>query len=220
VPTSQVTVIPNGISANDFPKVNIKSYKRTVGLENLPIILFMGRLNPIKGPDLLLQAFALAHNCIPEFHLVFAGPDEGMKSILIQLAEENDISNYVHFLGYVTDSEKTAAYQMASLLVVPSRQEAMSIVALEAAACGTAVMLTDQCGFSEVKSICSDFEISADVSGISNGLIKLLSNQEKLKHDAKLLRDFVIKRYEWDSLGYMYIELYKKILADQQTVSL
>ena len=58
IPASQVTIIPNGISANDFPKVDFKSYKRAIGLKNLPIILFVGRLNPIKGPDLLLQAFA------------------------------------------------------------------------------------------------------------------------------------------------------------------
>jgi glycosyltransferase involved in cell wall biosynthesis len=216
IPFSQVTVIPNGISANDFPQVDVESYKLGVGLENKSIILFMGRLNKIKGPDLLTRAFALIHKQIPEFHLVFAGADEGMKSELIEIIKKNNLSEYVHFLGFVEGEDKSAAYHMASLLVVPSRQEAMSIVALEAAVCGTPVMLTDQCGFSEVKSICSDFEVSADISGIANGLIKLLSNQEKLKQDAKLLREFVVKRYEWDTLVYMYIKLYKKILMFHQ----
>jgi glycosyltransferase involved in cell wall biosynthesis len=214
--SSQVTVIPNGISAHYFPQVDVESYKLGIGLENKPIILFMGRLNKIKGPDLLMRAFALIHNQIPEFHLVFAGADEGMKSELIEIVEKNNLSEYVHFLGFVEREDKSAAYHMATLLVVPSRQEAMSIVALEAAVCGTPVMLTDQCGFSEVKSICSDFEVSADISGIANGLIKLLSDQEKLKHDAELFREFVVKKYEWDLVVYEYIELYKKILMLNQ----
>jgi glycosyltransferase involved in cell wall biosynthesis len=215
IPASRVTVIPNGISEEDFPQVDVELYKRDKGLADKPVVLFMGRLNPIKGPDLLLQAFALVHKQIPEFHLVFAGPDEGMRSELVKIAELNNIGDYVHFLGYVSNLDKSAAYHMADLLVVPSRQEAMSIVALEASVCGTPVMLTDQCGFSEVKSICSDFEVSADVLGIANGLIKLLSEPEKLEHDAILLKKFVIKTYEWKSMVQVYIQLYKKIIASR-----
>ncbi len=212
ISASQVTVIPNGISAEDFPQVDVESYKRSIGLAGKPIILFMGRLNPIKGPDLLLQAYALVHKYIPEFHLVFAGPDEGMKSTLIEIAEQNNVSESVHFLGYVGGKNKSAAYRMANLLVVPSRQEAMSIVALEAAACGTPVMLTDQCGFNEVKSICSSFEVTADISGIADGLIRLLGEQEKLQNKSILLKEYVLKKYEWSSIINIYIKLYKKIL--------
>lgn len=216
ISASQVTVIPNGISAEDFPQVDVEYYKRSIGLAGKPIILFMGRLNPIKGPDLLLHAYALVHKHIPEFHLVFAGPDEGMKSTLIEMAQQSNVSDYVHFLGYVGGGDKSAAYHMADLLVVPSRQEAMSIVALEAAVCGTPVMLTDQCGFNEVKSIRPDFEVPADISGIANGLMSLLEEPEKLKHDSVLLQEFVIKRYAWDSIVHVYIELYKNILAIQK----
>lgn len=218
IPASQVTVIPNGVSAEDFPQIDVQSYKHSIGLACKPIILFMGRLNPIKGPDLLLEAFALIHKRIPEFHLVFAGPDEGMKSSLIEMAQQSNLSEYVHFLGYVDGIDKSAAYRMAYLLVVPSRQEAMSIVALEAAVCGTPVMLTDQCGFSEVKSIRSDFEVPADIKGIANGLLSLLDESEKLKHDAALLQEFVIKRYSWDSIVHEYIELYASILKRNNSI--
>lgn len=213
IPASQVTVIPNGVSAEEFLEVDVEAYKSSIGLAGKPIILFMGRLNLIKGPDLLLQAFALIHNKIDKFHLVFAGPDEGMKSMLVEMAEKNNISKYVHFLGYVGAREKSAAYHMASLLVVPSRQEAMSIVALESAMCATPVMLTDQCGFSEVKSIRSDFEVSADITGIADGLVSLLEEPEKLKKDAVLLKEFVCKKFEWNSIILMYIDLYESILA-------
>ena len=214
--SAKIKVIPNGISVSSFPKFDEKSFRRHIGFANKPIILFMGRLNEIKGPDLLLKAFILIHKQISEFHLVFAGPDEGMKSILINIAEQNNLSKYVHFLGYIEGAEKSAVYKMANLLVVPSRQEAMSIVALEAASFGIPVMLTEECGFSEIKSICPDFEVSADVLGIAHGLIKLLSDQEKLRHDAVLLKEFVVKTYEWNSLVLTYIDLYKKILTSQK----
>jgi len=213
IPASQVTVLPNGISEEDFPQVDVETYKRSKGLTGKSIILFMGRLNPIKGPDLLLQAFTKVHKLFPEFHLVFAGPDEGMRSGLVEISEQNNIGDYVHFFGYVSGVDKSAAYRMADLLVVPSRQEAMSIVALEAAVCGTPVMLTDQCGFSEVKSICPDFEVAADISGIANGIISLLKQPEKLKHNSALLQDLVIQRYTWSSIVHLYIELYTNILA-------
>jgi glycosyltransferase involved in cell wall biosynthesis len=216
ITASQVIVIPNGVSVEDFPQVDVETYKRDIGLGGKPLILFMGRLNSIKGPDLLLQAFALVKDRISEFHLVFAGPDEGMKSVLIEIAKQNNISEHVHFLGYVGLEDKSAVYRMANLLVVPSRQEAMSIVALEAAACGTPVMLTDQCGFNEVKSICSSFEVTADISGIADGLIILLKESEKLKKKSILLKEFVLKKYKWRLIINIYIELYKKILTSEK----
>lgn len=49
--SSWVTVIPNGVSEEDFPLVDTTEFKRRLGLPDAPIILFMGRLNPIKGPQ-------------------------------------------------------------------------------------------------------------------------------------------------------------------------
>ena len=210
---SRVTVIPNGVSKEDFPLVDTNDFRRRKGLSDNPIILFMGRLNPIKGPDLLLQAFALVHDRIPDYQLVFAGPDEGMQSDLVDIAKQEGISNRVHFLGFVSGTDKAAAYHMASLLVVSSRQEAMSIVALEAGVCGIPVMLTDQCGFGEVKSIHTGLEVSADITGIADGLISILSEPDLLKNLAISFQELVIEKYTWHSIVHNYLDLYRKILS-------
>ena len=213
VNSSKVTVIANGINEEDFHKVDVENFRLKNNLPNLPFILFMGRLNLIKGPDLLLKAFILALGEIGDFHIVFAGPDEGMLPELIKLTAKSGISDRVHFLGFIDGFDKVAAYQLATLLVVPSRQEAMSIVALEAGVCGTPTILTDQCGFSEVRTMEARLEVPATVQGISDGLIYFLGQPELLKSLASDYRNFVLERYTWKSIVEKYFNLYRKITA-------
>lgn len=213
VPSSRVTIIPNGVSKEDFPLVVVDEFKRRRGLPDAPIILFMGRLNPIKGPDLLLESFILARSSFPDFHLVFAGPDGGMQLNLQKIAEQNGVSGFVHFLGHVAGTDRTAAYRMASLLVVPSRQEAMSIVAIEAGICGVPVLLTDQCGFGEIQSIDTRLEVQASVSGIAGGLTSLLAEPATLQELSPAWSSFVERKYSWPSLVSKYLKLYQQILA-------
>ncbi len=213
VPASRVTVIPNGVSEEDFPVGDVAEFRHRYGLPDVPIILFMGRLNPIKGPDLLLLAFIKAKHEFPTHHLVFVGSDGGMLTGLRETVEQEGMSEIVHFLGYVGGADKSSAYRMASLLVIPSRQEAMSIVALEAGICGVPVLLTDQCGLSEIRSIDSRLEVSASVDGISNGLNSLLSGPENLEKLAAEWYSFVARNYAWESLAKQYFRLYENILA-------
>lgn len=213
IDAGKITVIPNGIDIDNFLQVDCSVFFKRFELPYLPIILFMGRLNKIKGPDLLLESFIALQNELPNYQLVFAGPDGGMLQQLKHLVAEAGLSKRVHFLGYLDGINKVMAYQAASLLVVPSRLEAMSIVALEAAVSGTPVMLTNQCGFEEIKLICQDFEVPANVEGISNGLLKLLANPEKLKKDSASLKEYVIRKYAWQSLVKIYVKLYVKLLG-------
>ena len=213
IPSSNVTVIPNGVSKEDFLPMDIGAFRRTKNLPVAPIILFMGRLNLIKGPDLLLRAFASIQEHIPDYQLVFAGPDEGMQSALIEMARQEGIAERVHFLGFVSGNDKLATYQLARLLVVPSRQEAMSIVALEAGISGTPVMLTDQCGFDEIKFIEPGLVVPASVTGIADGLIHLLTVPGLLDRIAPPLQNFVLQRYSWHSVVARYLNLYGSILS-------
>lgn len=212
IPSHKITVIPNGVSKEDFPITDKSEFLKRYNLPDVPIILFMGRLNPIKGPDLLLQAFIQARKDLVGCHLVFAGPDGGMLSELKQIAEQAGVSDYVHFLGYLGGDDKSAAYHHAKLLVVPSRQEAMSIVALEAGICGTPVMVTDQCGFGEIGEVDARLEVPATSAGIARGLVQLLTNPDlldKARHDFEA---FVSRQYAWDSIVINYIILYRTIL--------
>lgn len=212
VPADRVTVIPNGVCEEDFPVTDLNGFRVRYGLSDAPMILFMGRLNPIKGPDLLLQAFIQVCKQLPEYQLVFAGPDGGMLAELRAMAAQHGVGERVRFIGYVAGEDKAGAYRYASLLVVSSRLEAQSIVALEAGICGTPVLLTNQCGFGEIRAIDSRLEVPATVSGIADGLISLLSAADTLKHIAPNWQAFVKQRYAWDAIISEYIHLYSGIL--------
>jgi len=212
VPSSRITVIPNGVCQEDFPPADSEQFRRKKKLPDAPLILFMGRLSPIKGPDLLLQAFTLMCEQIPEYHLAFAGPDDGMRDGLEKAARQAGIEERVHFLGFVGGNDKAAAYQTASLLVVPSRQEAMSIVVLEAGICGTPAMLTDQCGFSEITAIDRGLETPATAQGIAEGLLRLLRTPDLLERVASNLQDLVLQKYTWSHIVQRYLNLYQTLL--------
>lgn len=214
-PADEITLIPNGVDGEDY-RLNIKANdRRQFGPGYSPFILFMGRLNSIKGPDLLLEAFLCCKDRFPDFHLVFAGPDDGMLSQLKATADASDAAKRIHFPGYLGRESKLSIYQAADLLVIPSRQEAMSLVVLEAGMVGTPVLLTDQCGFSEVSTVGGGRVVPATVDGICSGLIKLLSDTSKFKKMGANLAKYIESHYTWDIMIKKYLDLYNRILSQQ-----
>lgn len=215
VPSSRFIVIPNGVCKEDF-SVFDKVPLLARGVPDAPIILFMGRLNPIKGPDLLLQAFTQMTDHLQGYHLVFAGPDGGLLSQLEAAAASNGLEEHVHFLGHIDGDLKSTLYRFAKLLVVPSRQEAMSIVALEAGICGTPVLLTDQCGFSEIQEVDPRLEVSATADALADGMVQLFSDPSLLAETASSWQHWVESRYAWETLVPVYLKLYKEVLKKRR----
>ncbi|MFC1829877.1 glycosyltransferase [Thermodesulfobacteriota bacterium] len=210
---ASVEVIPNGIDPEDFTSRNDAMFRQKHSLGENPFILFMGRLNAIKGPDLLLDAFSTLHEKFPDYHMVFAGPDGGMLESLKTLSVKQHLQEYVHFIGYVGGIEKSHAYHAAELLAIPSRKEAMSIVALEAGITGIPVLLTDVCGFNQVEKIGGGTVVKPDVDDIHKGLSTLLEDRENLTTKGELLKDYVLKNYTWDSVIQKYIDMFKNIIS-------
>lgn len=212
VDADKVSVIPNGINPEDFQVSDEASFKRKYGLMDYPFILFVGRLNYIKGPDILLHAFCNMMDKFQDYHLVFVGPDGGMLAELKEMVAEYAAGERVHFIGYLGGVEKSQAYHTADLLVIPSRQEAMSIVALEAGITGTPVLLTDKCGFNEISRIGGGKVVQASVEGLQKGLIELLRDPVQLKSMGATLKNYTTEHYIWDSIVNKYLKLYNEIL--------
>jgi glycosyltransferase involved in cell wall biosynthesis len=204
-----ITVIPNGIDPEDFKDKKTDDFRAKYGLGRAPFILFMGRLNAAKGPDLLLRAFCNAREDLAPYHLVFAGPDQDMSTELQTIVVQHNLGDRVHFLGFVGGQDKSRAYYAADLLVIPSRREAMSIVVLEAGITGTPVLMTDQCGFNEIDETGGGMVVPASVVGIEKGLVDMLTNALDLKVKGQNLKAFVLRHFLWDSIIDKYIQLYK-----------
>jgi glycosyltransferase involved in cell wall biosynthesis len=214
VQPNHVTVIPNGINPDDFPESDGKRFRARYGIGDAPVILFLGRLNVIKGPDMLLDAFCRCSQDEPmkAYHLVFAGPDGGMRNELRQMAEASSVRDRVHFTGHIRGPEKSDAYQAADFLVIPSRQEAMSLVVLEAGITGTPVLITDQCGFDDVAAISGGIVVRASVEGLQEGLRAMLGNPDQLRIMGQNLLKYTREHFLWDQIANRYLEVFSKII--------
>jgi glycosyltransferase involved in cell wall biosynthesis len=156
----------------------------------------MGRLAPIKGPDLLIQAYLSTMNA-QRYPLVMAGPDFGMQGELQTLLANHQAADRVHFIGFLNEAQRNEAYQHAMMLVIPSRSEAMSLVALEAGITGLPVLLTNTCGFDEVQKIDGGCVVEPTVDGITSGLEIMLSDVDDLPQKGQRLKAFVVDHYSW-----------------------
>jgi glycosyltransferase involved in cell wall biosynthesis len=208
VNADRVHVIPNAVDVVDAPRRpdDITQLRERFGLGGGPVILFMGRLNTTKGPDLLLESFGRIAADHVRHRLVFVGHDEGMRPALAARAMALGLSDRVHMIGMLDRVDTSAAYRMASLLVVPSRQEAMSLVALEAAAEGTPVMMTDVCGF-DVARVGGGLVVAPTVEGIAAGLGRLLSPEADLPGMGAALRGHVMATYGWSAIAPRWLDV-------------
>lgn len=207
-----VRVFPNGVSEVDFAPGGVR-FRDAMGLPDAPFLLFVGRLNPIKGPDLLLEAFAALAAKYADLHLVFAGPDEGMGAQLAQYAATAGLGARVHLVGFVSGQIKANAYREAALLVVPSRSEAMSIVAVEAGICGTPALMTDQCGLSELAEVDRSLVVPASIEGLEQGLRFALADRTRLAGWGQQWQTIVRARFQWKDIARGISDYFADIIA-------
>jgi len=220
IPAERVAVIPNGIDLQQYMLADlagaVADFRAAHGLGAAPFVLFLGRLNAIKGPDLLLEAFTDLAERFPEHHLVFAGPDGGLREALAARAGAAGLAERIHFIGFVGGDSKTAALRAASLLVIPSRREAMSIVVLEAGACGCPVLFTDTCGLAEIASAGAGAEVEPSAATIADGLASALTDARALAASAERLAEIVARDYLWSFQAARYEALGRAVLSEAQ----
>jgi glycosyltransferase involved in cell wall biosynthesis len=115
------------------------------GLQGRRFFLFISRIHPKKGCDVLLHAFADAVRQGSALDLVVAGPDQiGWQPALERLAKDLGVADRVHWAGMLSGDVKWGAYRAAEVFVLPSHSENFGIVVAEAMACRTPVLITDK----------------------------------------------------------------------------
>jgi glycosyltransferase involved in cell wall biosynthesis len=176
-------IIPGGIDLEEFRELPDKvSAKRKMNLPlDKPIILFFGRLHPVKNLGALLTAFA---QILPQFGnlvLVLAGPDDGQETYLRNLASELLITDHIIFLGNIPPERRKYLLRSADLLALVSLHENLGNAAIEAMLAGVPVLVSENVGIArEVSDIGAGLVVSAEAESISQGLRELLSNPSKL----------------------------------------
>ncbi|MBU2607978.1 MAG: glycosyltransferase, partial [Chloroflexi bacterium] len=151
----KISVIPCGVNLDLFRPVDKATARRRLGFGDNKLILFVGRIEPLKGIDQLIRAIGyLADDLQPRLVIIGGGEDSQDEiARLRQLAENLNIADSVTFLGLIEQERLPLFYSAADVCVNPSYYETFGLVALESLACGTPVVATDVGGFRDV--ICS-----------------------------------------------------------------
>jgi len=149
--------------------------ERMPQLKERRFILFLSRIHPKKGVDLLIQAFARIASMFPDIDLVIGGPDQaGWMPYLLRLAADMGIANRVHWPGMLSGDAKWGAFRSAEFFVLPSHQENFGIVIAEAMALSKAVLITNKVNiWREIDADRAGLVVNDDVDAIAEGLRQL-----------------------------------------------
>lgn len=197
----KMRVIYNGINTKEFYPDYNKRYK-----EETFNILFVGRLIERKGLQYLFDAFNELAKSKKNFRLLIAG--EGpLKNKFITYCKTNKLQNYVEFLGIVQHDKLNNIYQKSHVFVLPSLNEALGNVTLEAMACGLPIITTNT-GAAELVNKANGIIVDkCNSKQISNAIIKIYNNSELLKSYSKSSRQKTML-LDWKNTADKYYSLY------------
>lgn len=210
-----IQVIPNGINVQTFKDLP----SGTAFVERFPIlngkrvVLFLGRIHSHKGLDLLANAFARLASRDEDVRLVITGPDEGDRNRIEALLEAGGVLDKTVFTGMLTGSDKLAAYATASVFVLPSHGEVLSVSVLEALASKLPVIITRQCQFPEVAEAEAGLVINPDPDELHDALVRVLADSAKRRAMGERGRRLVFERYTWDAVADQMARLYQAVMA-------
>jgi len=207
----KLTFISNGI---DIKKLTIPVKRQS----DWPIeaeqdfILYIGSLKYIKGVDILLQAIGIIERQSPGLiKLVIAGKGP-MWNELERCVIENKLNNAVCFTGEVTGQLKNYLLQNARLVVIPSRSESMSLVALESLACGRPIIASAVGGLVDTIEDGKTGKLvpPEDPQALADAIIEMLNSDcSEMQRNAIEKAKF----YDWENITHQYIELYKRMVG-------
>lgn len=216
--TPQRFLVPNGIHREDFqilpsPEPFYAAFPHTQGKS---LILFLARIDPKKGLDLLAPAFAALKQQFPKSHLVIAGPDSiGFRSTVERYFAQVNCQNDITFTGMLSGTLKYAALSAAQVYVAPSYSEGFSMSVLEGMATGLPCVITTGCNFPEAEKAQAAHVVDINSESIAQALIQCFTNPDAAKEMGHRARQFILANYTWDSIAKKMIEVYEDILNDR-----
>lgn len=222
LPLDKLRVIPNGVEMQKLGtgSTQRKKTKKFSVEEEDDIVFFVGRLVNEKGVQVLLESVPFVVSMHPSAKFIIAG--EGpMQEELTRKVQRLGIKDQVVFTGYISDEERNWLYKVARVAVFPSLYEPFGIVALEAMAAGTPVLVSDTGGLAEiVKHGINGLKVrpgNADL--LASNIVRLLKDHvfaEQLKFNAA---QEVKARYGWLKIAADTMEVYREVQKEIRNVS-
>lgn len=219
--SDKVAVVPCGVNLGLFRSMDKELARRYVGLDDRRTILFVGRIEALKGIDDLLRAMS----CLQGYEgirLVVVGGDEqsqpemdGLRNLAFSLG----IGDLVDFIGMVDQQELPYYYNAADVCVIPSYYESFGLVALESLACGTPIVAT-RVGI--IESLFEHHNVGYMVDDhepchLAEGIISVLSTPGLRAKTAVEFRDVVVS-FSWMDVAKDINEQYQVMLGCREAL--
>jgi D-inositol-3-phosphate glycosyltransferase len=213
----KIAIIPCGVNLDLFKPMDKEIARKELNLDHQKVILFVGRIEPLKGLDQLLRA--LTHLKGEETSvLMIVGGDEhsqGQVQTLQRLAQELHIEQRVTFAGSVPQGRLPLFYSAADICAIPSYYESFGMVALESLACGTPIVATD---VGDMRNIIRDGEAGRIVRdnsphNLASEISKLLCQRENKAQHVRTRRGKVTE-FNWVTIADRILHEYNRLLHD------
>jgi D-inositol-3-phosphate glycosyltransferase len=228
---SCIRTIPPGVDTSRFYPIPMDEARQVIGLTDQHcMLLFVGRIEPLKGLDTLLRAIAkmtrqgIMQQC-PHYLTIIGGepdaPTEKMNSEMARiqkLAVELGIADLMIFRGKQAQDTLPYYYSAAQIVIVPSHYESFGLVALEAMACGTPVVASQVGGLAYLvqDGVTGYFVADGDSDALAACLTTLIQD-ENLRCKIGSQARSAAQAYEWDKVSSQIVNLYYAVLKNQSS---
>jgi glycosyltransferase involved in cell wall biosynthesis len=204
-----VCVIPNGIDIPP-PANTAKPARRQ--------LLFLGRVDPIKGIDVLLQAWQRLEHRFQDWELVIAGPDSRGHLAEMQALRDQLGVFRVEFKGPLYGRDKLQAYRRASVFVLPTYSENFGMTVAEALAAGTPVVVTRGAPWAALPAAGAGWWIDIGVDPLVACLERALAaSPARLEEMGTAGREWMSREFSWDCIGRQLSDVYRWLIDGGQT---
>ncbi len=225
----KITVVPPGVDLERFHPIPQAEARAQIGVrQDGYLLLFVGRIEPLKAVDSLLQALALLRTERPQLAeaictLVVGGSGETASTDaetrrLMALRERLDVRQRVRFLGARSQEALPAFYAAADALIMPSDYESFGMVALEAMACGTPVIASEIGGLAFlVRHNVNGFHIpTRDPAALARRIACILTHPERRAELGRAARVTALE-YGWDRVADRLLRVFREVRNRKKT---
>lgn len=186
-------------------------------LAGRPVILFLGRLDPIKGLDLLVRSFVKLASRHRDAMLLVAGPDQGNTQRGMQeFLTRAGVAGRAVFTGLVEGANRSAALSLADIFVLPSYSEGFSSAVLEAMVAGLPVVISEHCHFPAVAERQAGMVIGADEEELTKALDTLLADPRLRRKMGDRARALASSQYRWSDVAANMAAQYRAIAQSSE----
>ncbi len=214
--SSQVRVIGLGVDARWFRPLPARGHLRhSLGIDpEHPMILFIGRLHPNKGLDILLEAAAIARRTHPNLQVVLIGWDHGALRTVRRLCRSLSLVDAVRILPPEFEIARVQAYVDADVFAVAATHyEETSLAAMEALAAGTPCVLTRQCEVPGLHAVGGGRVTDCTPESFAAGLVAVLSDPRR-KVRALDARQWILGSCTAEDAADQYADLFRRVVAE------